>query len=229
MGHRTHQFPLNRQQLLQMLGHAIEGRRQAPYRVRTASWHPGFQAALGDAGGGSFQPAQAAFQLTHQQVDNQADQAQAEDRDQYQPLCGVRVHLVQRTDLQHPRGTDHAGKHPDRIALLAQRHHRVALGHPPTLVFVHVRLINGDQPQVEAKALVLLELGQPSGLLGHRNAHQFVSQQVDGRPGQLLADLLHLPGQHQLFLVTDQPVHPRCVRSGLLHQRLAAEHTGTLG
>ncbi|MNO05129.1 hypothetical protein D3C81_2263890 [compost metagenome] len=66
MGHRTHQFALDRQQLLQVLGHAIERRRQAPYRVRTACRHPGFQAALGDARGRGFQATQTSLQLAHQ-------------------------------------------------------------------------------------------------------------------------------------------------------------------
>jgi hypothetical protein len=57
MGHCAHQFALDRQQLLQVLGHAIERRRQAPHRVGAAGRHAGFQAALGDARGGGFQAA----------------------------------------------------------------------------------------------------------------------------------------------------------------------------
>jgi hypothetical protein len=68
-------------------------------------------------------------------------------------LRRIRIHLIQRADFQHPWRTDHAGKHPDRIAALAQRHHRVAFGHAATLVIVHVGLIDRDQVQVEAKAL----------------------------------------------------------------------------
>ncbi|MNI43684.1 hypothetical protein D3C73_980230 [compost metagenome] len=66
VGHRTHQFTLDRQQLLQMLGHAVERRRQSPDRVRAARRNAGFQAAFGDARGRRFQTAQASFKLPHQ-------------------------------------------------------------------------------------------------------------------------------------------------------------------
>ena len=66
VGHRAHQFALDRQQLLQVLGHAIERRGQAPDRVGTARRHAGFQAALGDARGRCFETAQTPLQLTHQ-------------------------------------------------------------------------------------------------------------------------------------------------------------------
>ncbi|MNP21214.1 hypothetical protein D3C76_1138240 [compost metagenome] len=127
VGHGTYQLALNGQQLLQVLGHAVERRRQSPHRVRTTRRHTGFQAALGDPRGCRFQPAQAAFQLPHQQIHDQADQAQPQGGNQHQPFRRIRIHLVQRADFQHPRRADHAGEHPDRIALLAQRHHGVAL------------------------------------------------------------------------------------------------------
>ncbi|MOA30041.1 hypothetical protein D3C78_1510910 [compost metagenome] len=143
-----------------MLGHAVERRGQAPHRVRAASGYAGFQAALGDARGGGFEATQASLELAHQQIDDQSDQRQAQGGDQHQPLRRIRIHLIQRADFQDPRRADHAGKHPDRIAPLAQRHHRVALGHPAALVFVHVRQVDRDQPQVEAETLAFLQLRQ---------------------------------------------------------------------
>ncbi|MNV15522.1 hypothetical protein D3C71_1062500 [compost metagenome] len=74
----------------------------------------------------------------------------------------------------------------------------------------------------------MLQLRQAHRLLAHRVAHQFVHQQVDGRPGQLLADLLHFPREDQLFLVTDQPINLRRMWPGLLHQCLAMQHAGAL-
>ncbi|MNS78190.1 hypothetical protein D3C72_1117930 [compost metagenome] len=229
MRHRAHQFALDRQQLLQVLGHAVERRGQPSHRVRATRRHAGFQAALGNARGGGLQATQTPLELAHQQINDQTDQRQAQRGDQHQPLRGIRIHLIQRADFQDPRRADHAGKYPDRIAPLAQRHHGVTLGHPAALVFVHVRLVDSDQAQVEAEALAFLQLRQAQGLVGDRGAHQFIGQQVDGRPGQLLADLLHFPGEHQLFLVADQLVDLRCVRPGLFHQCLTAQHTGALG
>jgi hypothetical protein len=87
---------------LQVLGHAIERRRQAPDRVGAPAgtrvsrlpWAMREAAAPGR---------DAPLQLAHQQVDHQADQAQAEKGDQDQQLRRIRVELVQRADLQHPR------------------------------------------------------------------------------------------------------------------------------
>ncbi|MNE68191.1 hypothetical protein D3C80_1638410 [compost metagenome] len=93
--------------------------------------------------------------MPHQQVNDQANQRQPEDGNQHQPLRRIRIHLIQRADFQHPWRANHAGKHADRIAALAQRHHGVPLGHTTALVFVHVRLVNRDQPQVETEALFL--------------------------------------------------------------------------
>lgn len=179
--------------MLQVLGHAIERSGQSPDRVGASGRHPGFQAALGDLGGGRLQATQAPLQLAHQQVDDQADQAQAQCRDQHQPLRRIRVHLVQRADLQHPRRADHAGEDPDGVAALAQRHHRIALGHTAALVVVHVRLLGGHESQIETKTFFLRQLRQPFGLFGHRITHQLVGQQVNGRASQLFADLLDFP------------------------------------
>ncbi|MNX75501.1 hypothetical protein D3C86_1069710 [compost metagenome] len=74
----------------------------------------------------------------------------------------------------------------------------------------------------------MLQLRQAHRLLAHRVAHQFVDQQVNRGPGQLFADLLHFPRQDKLFLVADQAVNLRRMRSGLLHQRLAVQHAGAL-
>ena len=222
MGDRPHQLTLNRQQLLQVLGHAIESCRQPPDRVCTASGYAHFQVALGDTRSRRLKTFEPALKLTHQQIDDQADQSQADQGDQDQPLRRVRVHLVQRADLQYPRGADHAGKHANRIAALAQRHHRIALRHATTLVVVHVGLVKGHQVHFKTKTLGVFDVGQALGLFGHRETHQFVGQQVNSRTGQLLADLLHFAGEHQLLLLADQPQHPRRMRPGLLNQDLAA-------
>ena len=66
MGHGAHQFALDRQQLLQVLGHAIEGGGQAPYRVGATRRHAHFQVAFGNTRGGRFQAFEAALKLTHQ-------------------------------------------------------------------------------------------------------------------------------------------------------------------
>ena len=66
MGHRAHQFALDCQQLLQVLGHAIKGRRQAPHRVGTPGRHTHLEVAFGDARGGGFQASEPALKLTHQ-------------------------------------------------------------------------------------------------------------------------------------------------------------------
>lgn len=166
--------------------------------------------------------------MAHQQVDDQADQAQAQCRDQHQPLRRIRVHLVQRADLQHPRRADHAGEDPDGVAALAQRHHRIALGHTAALVVVHVRLLGGHESQIETKTFFLRQLRQPFGLFGHRITHQLVGQQVNGRASQLFADLLDFPHQHQLLGIIDQSIDFCRVRPGLLHQCLAAHYPGAL-
>jgi len=74
----------------------------------------------------------------------------------------------------------------------------------------------------EPKALGFFYIRQPLRLLGHGEAHQFVSQQVNGRTGQLFADLLHLARQHPLLFIADQTQNTGGVRAGLLHQNLAA-------
>jgi len=66
VGHGAHQFALDRQQLLQVLGHAIERRSQAPDRIGTAGGHTHFQVALGDARGRGFQALESSFELAHQ-------------------------------------------------------------------------------------------------------------------------------------------------------------------
>ena len=229
VGNGAHQFALDCQQLLQVFGHAVERRRQTPHRVRAACRHTGFQATPGDARGRCLKTAQAALQLANQQVNDQTDQREAQCGNQHEPFRRIRIHLIQRADFQDPWRPDHASEHADRIALLAQRHHRVTFGHSTTLVLVHVRLIDRDQTQVEAKTLVLLQLCQALGLLGHRHAHQFIGQQVNRRPRQLLTDLLDFPREYQLFLFADQPVNLRRMRTGLLHQRLPVQHAGALG
>ena len=140
----------------------------------------------------------------------------------------VRVHLIQRADFKHPGGADHAGKHPNRIATLAQRHHRIALRHAAALVVIHIGLVEGHQVHLEAKTLGFFYSGQPLRLLGHRETHQFVGQQVNGRARQLLADLLHFTFQHQLIRLADQPQHPCRMGAGLLHQHLAVLQAGAL-
>ena len=140
----------------------------------------------------------------------------------------VRAHLIQRAELQHPGRADHAGKHADRIAALAQGHDRIALRYAAALVVVHISLIEGHQVHFETKALGFLYIRQPLRLLGHGEAHQFIGQQVNGRAGQLLADLLHLPRQNPLFLIADQAQHPGGVGAGLFHQHLAALQAGAL-
>ncbi|MNQ82474.1 hypothetical protein D3C85_975250 [compost metagenome] len=199
MGHRPYQLSLDHQRALQVLGHAIERRRQAPDRVGIAGRYAGVEAPLGDARGGRLQPQQAPLQLAYQQVNDQADQAQAQQGNEHQQLRRIRVHLVKRPDFQDPGCFHHAGKHPDRIAALAQGHHRVAFIDAATLVFVHVGFIQGYQAQLEAKALALFQRFEPARLLADRVAHQFIDQQVNRRPRQLFADLLHLAGQQHAF------------------------------
>ncbi|VVN42658.1 hypothetical protein PS682_05602 [Pseudomonas fluorescens] len=133
----------------------------------------------------------------------------------------IRVHLVKRTDFQHPRRTDHTGEHADRITALAQGHHRIAFRHAAALIFVHVGLVEGHQVHIKAEPLGFFYSRQALRLLGHREAHQFVGQQVNSRARQLFADLLHFAGEHPLLLITDQAQHPRGMRPGLLHQHLA--------
>ncbi|MDT4849861.1 hypothetical protein FQZ97_839960 [compost metagenome] len=222
MGHRADQLALQHQQPLQLLGHAVEGRGQAPHRVGAPGRHPRIQLALGDIGGGAFQAHQAMLQLAHQEVDGQADQGQAEEADQHQHLRRVGVHLVQRAHLQHPGRVHHAGEHTDGIAILAEGHHRIALVHPAALVGVEVGLLQRNQPQVEAELLVVLDRGKTLRLHIDREAHQLVHQQVDSGPRQLLADLLHLAREHQPLADADQAEDPRRMGAGFLHQHLAA-------
>ncbi|MNQ67424.1 hypothetical protein D3C85_819470 [compost metagenome] len=221
VGHRADQLTLQGQQPLQLLGHAVEGSGQAPDRVGALGRHPRIQLALGDIGSGAFQPHQAMLQLAHQEVDGQADQGQTEEADQHQHLRRIRVHLVQRAHLQHPGRVHHAGEYTDGIAILAERHHRIALVHPAALVGVEVGLPQGDQPQVEAELLVLLDRGKTLRLDVDREAHQLIHQQVDGGPRQLLADLLHLTREHQPLANADQAEDPRRVGAGFFHQHLA--------
>ncbi|MNP24150.1 hypothetical protein D3C76_1168960 [compost metagenome] len=159
-----------------MLGHAIEGSRQAPYRVGVAGRHAGIQAALGDARGSNLQAGHTTFQLTHQQVDHQADQAQPQEGNQDQQLRRVRVELVQRADFQYPWRARQPGEHPDRVTILAQRHHRVALLHAAPLVIVQADPLDTLQGNAKAEALFLLDLCQALLLFGYRVAHQFVGQ-----------------------------------------------------
>ncbi len=137
--------------------------------------------------------------------------------------------MIQGADFQHPRRADHAGEYADGVAALAQGHHRVAFRNPAALVIIHIRLIQRHQVHLKAKALGLFYVRQALRLLGHRETHQFVSQQVNRRTRQLLADLLHFTGEHKLRLFTDQAQHARGMRAGLLHQHLAALQAVALG
>ncbi|MNH00797.1 hypothetical protein D3C79_600010 [compost metagenome] len=204
-----------------MLGHAVEGRGQAPHRVSVAGRHAGVQAALGDARGGNLQARHTPLQLAHQQVDHQADQAQAKKGDQDQQLRRIGVELVQRADFQHPRRTSQPGEHADRVTILAQGHDRVALLDPAPLVIVQAHPLDALQGHAKAEALFFLDLCQALLLFGHRVAHQFVGQQIEGGPRQLLADLFDLRYQHQVFLA-DLAQHLGRMRAGLLDHHQAA-------
>ena len=221
VGHRPHHLALHADQALQLLGHGVEGAGQTPHRVGTLGRRARLEAPAGQLRGGVFQALQAALQAAHQQIEDHPRERQAQRADQHQQLGGIGIHLVDGADFQHPGRVDHAGNHPDRVAVLAQRHHRVALVHPALLVLVQVDLLQGDQAQVEAELLLLLQCCQAPGLLGDGLAHQLVHQQVDGGPRQLLADLLDLGGQQQLFVGIDQRVDPCLMRRALLHQHLA--------
>lgn len=65
----------------------------------------------------------------------------------------------QRAHLQHPRRVQQAGKDMDRLAILAQSHHRIAFIHAAALVVIQLRLLQGNQLQLEAELLALFKLG----------------------------------------------------------------------
>ncbi len=223
MGNGADHLPLHRQQALQVLGHAIEGRRQPPYRVGADIRHAGFQIARGDARGRAFQHAQALLQLAHQQVDRQADQRQPEHADQHQQLRRIGVHLMQRAELHDPACTGNGGEHAHRITAAGERHHRIALVQSPTLVVIEVGAVAGQQLQIEAEAARPLQLGKALWLFGFGITNQLVDQQIDGGARQLLAELLHLAGEHQPILRADQAEHRGALRADLLDQHLPAQ------
>ncbi len=139
--HRAYQFALDHQRALQVLGHTVERRRHTPHRVGTLGRHAGLQAALGDLRRCSFQLQHAPLQTPHQQIHHQTDETQAHQGDHQQPVQRIGVHLIQRADFQHPVGVDDPGQHADRVAALAQRHHRVAFIDAAALVIVQVSLV----------------------------------------------------------------------------------------
>ena len=223
MGHRADHLPLHRQQTLQMPGHTVERRRQAPDRIGADVRHAGFQIARGDAGRRTFQHAQALLQLAHQQVHGKTDQRQAEQADQDQQLRRIGIHLVQRAELHDPAGAGDGREHAHGITAASERHHRVALVQPPTLVVIEVGAVTRQQFQIEAETTRLFQLGEASRLLGFGIADQLVDQQIDGRARQLLAELFHLAGEHQPILRADQAEHRGALRTDLLDQHLAAQ------
>ena len=221
VGHRANHLALHRQQPVDVLGHMVEGRAQASHRVASAHLDASIQAAAGDPRGGRLQAAQALLQATHQQVGDQADEAQAQRAEQQQQLRRIGVHLEQRAQLQHPGRVEDAGEDADRVAVLAQRHHRVALHHSPALVVVEVQFLDLEQVHREAEALVADDPRQVVRLFAGRVAHQFVHQQVHRGPRQLLADLLHLAAEHQVLGGAGLGIDGDGVLGGLLHQHLA--------
>ncbi|RMV01405.1 hypothetical protein ALP19_05775 [Pseudomonas syringae pv. tomato] len=219
--HGAHQFALDHQRALQVLGHAVERRRHTPDRIRTLGGHAGLQAALRDQRGRGFQFQHASLQAPHQQINHQTDETQPQQGNQQQPVQRIGVHLVQRADLQHPVGVDNPGQHANRIAALAQRHHRVAFIDAAALIVIQVSLIQRQQVHVEAKTLVDAQRLQTRRLLIDRKTHQLVDQQVNSRPRQLLGDLLNFAGQQQRLRVTQLAIDPGGVRPHLLDHHLA--------
>ena len=222
MGDRADHLPLYRQQALQMLGHAIEGRRQSAHRVGADVRHAGFQIARGDARGCAFQHAQALLELAHQQIDRQADQRQPEHTDQYQQLRRIGIHLMQRAELHDPARTGDGGEHAHGITAAGQGHHGIAFVQASALIVVEVGIVAGQQLQIEAEAARLLQLGEPPGLLRFGIADQLVDQQIDGGARQLLAQLLDLAGEHQPIAGADQAEYRGAARPDLLDQHLPA-------
>ena len=113
-----------------------------------------------------------------------------------------------------------------RIAVLPQRHHRIALLDAPALVFIQRGLADSEQLQRETKLFAAFQLGQPQRLLGHRVAQQFIAEQIHGSARQLLADLAHLTDQHQLRRGADQAVNLRRMGAALAHQHLSGQQAG---
>ncbi len=219
---RADHLALDRQQALQMPGHVVEGGRQTPDRIGTGIRHAHLEIAAGDARSRTFQFAQALFQLTHQQIDRQADQRQPQYPDQKQQLRRIGVHLIQRPQLHDPGRAGDGGEHPDRVAAAIERHHRIALIQAAALIVVEVGIVAGQQAQLVTETVPGLELRKPLGLFLLGITHQFVDQQVDGGPRQLFADLLDIAGQHQPVAGPDQCVHGDPARMQRLDQHLAA-------